>query len=217
MNPFHFSARLHFSELTGVSASNLDELLFAIKTVPGSSIYHHTHRFLQQHLSANPEPPNDFSYWVSRILGDEELGEILSSIDIMQFTAIAQLREACAVAIETYLKENPRARQRFSGKGKELYFIKAISFIVPAGYTAHNLAGFAEILERVSIDSLYFHMFEARLRLGKPANDFSCWIEQEVGDKRLADAIMKLDPYTHTIDDLRRHLIKLVGKSVPKG
>lgn len=216
MSPFHFSARLHFSELTGLSAANLEELLAGIKNVPDSSIYHHTHRFLQQHLSANPEPPNDFSYWVSRILGDEELGEILASVDIMQFTALAQLREAIVAVIENYLKDNPRQRQRFSGRGKEFYFLKAVSFIIPAGYVANDLSEFAEILKKVSVDSLYFHMFEARLRLGRPANDFSCWVE-ETGNKRLAQAIAGLDPYACTIDDLRRGLVKLVEKNVRKG
>src|SRR4030043_2133367 len=82
--PFQFYTRLHLSELTGLRAANVSELLALIKTVPGSCIYHHTHRFLQQHQYLSPEPPNDFAYWVSEVLGEDELGEMLASIDTVQ-------------------------------------------------------------------------------------------------------------------------------------
>ena len=72
--PFKFYTQLHIPELTGLKAANLQELLDLIKTVPGSVIYHHTHRFLQQHQYLSPEPPNDFAYWITGILGEEELG-----------------------------------------------------------------------------------------------------------------------------------------------
>ena len=44
---FRFYTRLHLSELTGLRASTLSQLLELIKKVPGSSIYHHTHRFFR--------------------------------------------------------------------------------------------------------------------------------------------------------------------------
>ena len=71
--PFKLCTRLHLSELTGLKASNLNELLELIKTVSGSCIYHHTHRFLQQHQYLSPEPPNDFAYWVETFW-DDRLG-----------------------------------------------------------------------------------------------------------------------------------------------
>jgi hypothetical protein len=48
-NPFYFATRLTLRELTGLKARNLRELLKYIRTVPGSVIYNHTHKFLQQH------------------------------------------------------------------------------------------------------------------------------------------------------------------------
>ena len=83
--PFRFYTRLHLSELTGLRATTLRQLLGLIKKVPGSCIYHHTHRFLQQHQYLSPEPPNDFAYWVTEVLGEDELGERLASIDTMQY------------------------------------------------------------------------------------------------------------------------------------
>ena len=89
--PFKFCTRLHLSELTGLRATTLGQLLALIKEVPGSCIYHHTHRFLQQHQYLSPEPPNDFAYWVTDILGEDELGEKLASIDTMQYPTIRNL------------------------------------------------------------------------------------------------------------------------------
>ena len=212
--PFKFYTRLHLSELTGLKAGTLEELLDLIKKVPGSSIYHHTHRFLQQHQYLSPEPPNDFAYWVTSILGEDELGERLASIDTIQYLTIHSLREKIAATIEDYLKDNPRSKSKFAGSGSEFYFIKSVSFIIPTNYIVADLKEFAEILKKVTIDSIYFHIFEARLRLEKKANDFSNWIETSLGDKQLADKIAKMDPYTYTLEDLRKNVIKLVEKRI---
>src|SRR4030043_1557486 len=91
--PFRLCTRLHLSELTGLKAATLNELLELIKTVSGSCIYQHTHRFLQQHQHLSPEPPNDFAYWVTNVLGEDELGEKLASIDIIKYSSVGGLRE----------------------------------------------------------------------------------------------------------------------------
>jgi hypothetical protein len=69
---FHFYTRLHQTELLGKKARNLVELLRGLKGIPDSSIYHHTHRFIQQHHCMLPQPPNDFAYWIKRLLNDPE-------------------------------------------------------------------------------------------------------------------------------------------------
>ncbi|MBN2453208.1 MAG: hypothetical protein JXB40_02965 [Candidatus Omnitrophica bacterium] len=212
--PFRFYTRLHLSELTGFRASNLTELLEIIRTVSGSSIYHHTHRFLQQHLQFSPEPPNDFAYWVTNILGEKELGERLASIDTVEYLTLRDLRDKIAEVISDYLAENPSAARRFAGKYDDFYFVKSVSFILPTNYVASNLKEFADILDRITIDSVYFHIFEARLRLEKKTNDFSFWVETSIGDADLANRIARLDPYTHTLEDLRHTLIKIVKKRI---
>lgn len=210
--PFVFHTRLHLSELTGLRAANLVQLLELVKTVNGSCIYHHTHRFLQQHQYLSPEPPNDFAYWVSAVLGEDELGELLASIDTIRYVTIRSLREKIAATIEAYLENNPLAKIRFAEENEEFYFIKSISFVIRTDYTANNLAEFIDILGRIAIDSIYYHVFESRLRLEKPTNDFSNWIESSFGDKKLANEISKLDPYTHTLDGLRNRIIRIVRR-----
>lgn len=211
---FRFYTRLHLSELTGLRATTLGQLLDLIKRVSGSCIYHHTHRFLQQHQYLSPEPPNDFAYWVTEILGEDELGEQLASIDTIQYSTIRSLREKIIETIENYLKNNPLAKLRFARSDEEFHFIKSVSFVLPTNYLAYDLKEFIEVLKQITIDSIYFHIFEARLRLEKGTNDFSNWIETSIGDKELADGISKLDPYTYTLEELRRTLIKIIEERI---
>jgi hypothetical protein len=210
--PFKFCTRLHLSELTGLRASTLGQFLVLIKEVPGSCIYHHTHRFLQQHQYLSPEPPNDFAYWVTDILGEDELGERLASIDTMQYSTIRDLREKIVATVMSYLEDNPLAKLRFARSGEEFHFIKSVSFILPTTFVVYDLKEFAEVLKKITIDSIYFHIFEARLRLEKPTNDFAFWIENSLGDKKLANSISSFDPYTSTLEDLRNKIIQIVEK-----
>ncbi|HLB00212.1 MAG TPA: DUF5752 family protein [Bacteroidota bacterium] len=82
---FHFHTKLEQTLLLGIKATSVVQLLEGIGSVPESSVYFHTHRFLFQHQYLSPEPPNDFAYWVSGIVGNAALGERLVSVDIVRF------------------------------------------------------------------------------------------------------------------------------------
>ncbi len=212
--PFRFYTRLNLSELTGLRASTLSQLAELIRQVPGACIYNHTHRFLQQHQYLSPEPPNDFAYWTAGVLGENELGERLSSIDTVRYSTIRSLRDKIAVTIEDYLKNNPSAKLKFAGKNEEFHFIKSVSFVIATNYVVNDLEAFVEVLKRITIDSIYFHIFESRLRLERQTNDFSNWIETSIGDKELAKQISMLDPYTRTLEDLRKTIIRLIERRI---
>jgi hypothetical protein len=210
--PLQFFTRLHLTELTGLKASNLSELVEFLRQVSGSCVYHHTHRFLQQHQYLSPEPPNDFAYWVTEVLGEETLGEKLASIDTIQFSSIRALREKIIETIQDHLQNTPPAGLKFADPGEEFHFMKSISFIIPTHYFANDLRQFQDIVSRITIDSIYFHIFESRLRLERGQNDFSNWLDNSVNEKELAQNIANLDPYTFTLEDLRTSIIKLVKK-----
>ncbi len=214
--PFRFYTRLHLSELTGLRAADLPELLALIKEASDSAIYYHTHRFLLQHQYLSPEPPNDFAYWVVATLNEDRLGEKLASIDTMKYLTIHDLREKIIATIEAYLRAYPNSAKRFAPEDEAFYLIKCVSFIMPTPYVADDLKEFSEILKKVTLDSIYFHMFESRLRLEKKSNDFSLWIGGSIGDKDLAAKILRLDPYTFTLEDLRNTLIQMITKRTGK-
>jgi hypothetical protein len=208
--PFNFYARMILPELTGLKAENLGQLLKIIKHVSPSAVYHHTHRFLQQHQYLSPEPPNDFAYWVTGILGEYRLGEKLASIDTVEFQTIEALRAAIVSVIENYLEEEPLSASRTAHKGEEFYFVRSVSFIFSTKQSARNVDEFVKILKKITVQSIYFHVFESRLRLEKGNNDFSFWLGTSVGDEEAAEKISKLDPYAFTMEDLRSKIVSIL-------
>ena len=211
-NSFRFYTRLNLVELLGRQAKNVAQLLNGLKQVPDSSIYYHTHRFLQQHHYLSPEPPNDFAFWVTNCLSLDSLGEQLASVDTVQFRTIRGLREKFLEILESYCREQ-NSRNTDCQEGEEFYFMSCRTFILPTPYEARNLKEFCEILKKVSINSIYFHIFEARLRLERGENDFSNWLE-DIGQKKLARDISRLDPYTMTLEGLRKKLLQRVSHNV---
>jgi len=207
-NPFHFVTQTSLVELTGLRARELYELLAHLKEVPGSVIYHHTHHFLRQHQFLSPEPPNDFAYWVTNVLQEDRLGEQLAAIDTVRFPSLKLLREALVGTIERYLAKGRSTR--VAPEGEEFHFMKARSFVLETPYVVSTLEEFLEAVQKVSLNSLYHHIFEARLRLEKGTNDFSKWLETELGETALAKTIARLDPYTQTLDGLRQKIVRLV-------
>lgn len=209
-NPFRFHTRLQLKEVTGIRCSNLNELLQGLKVVPDSVIYYHTHNFVEEHHFLTPEPPNDFAFWVADAVGDQELGEKLAFIDPMHYPTLAAIRANIIKLVEESLSSNDGSRKVH--EGRELHFIKCISVNIPTPYIVHDLREFVEVLKHVSVNSLYFHMFESKLRLHRGANDFSIWIEDNLDDAELARQIALLDPYSLTLEGLRAALIQLVEK-----
>jgi small-conductance mechanosensitive channel len=210
--PFRFYTRLHLKELTGLKATSLSKLLSILKRAPGSTIYYHTHHFLEEHQYLTPEPANDFALWVGDALGDEILEEKLASIDIFQFPTISSLKAKIRDVIREYLLNKPA--ERVAPEGREFHFIKSISVVLPTPYVAHDLREFVEVLRKVTIYSLYFHIFEARLRLQRGNNDFSIWFRDCLGENDLADKIAGLDHYAFTLDKLRSIIIQQIEKRI---
>jgi hypothetical protein len=209
---FEFKSRLVLTELLGKKASDLPQLLEGIKVVPLTSIYHHTHRFLQQHHFLSPEPPNDFAYWVTNMLNDELAGERLASIDIMQFNRLADLRDQFVSLISDYLTQYPSRTTQSAPEGEEFHFMSSRIFVLPTSWRASSLQEFISCLRNVSIHSIYYHMFEAKLRLEKGENDFSIWLRSN-GYENAAVKLSTLDPYTFTLEGLRTRILEIVSSA----
>ncbi|MBI4518892.1 MAG: hypothetical protein HY699_24115 [Deltaproteobacteria bacterium] len=206
--PFHFYSSLDLTLLTNRRARDLAELLAHLREVPGSVIYYHTHHFLVQHQYLSPEPPNDVAYWVTNVLQEDRLGEQLAAIDLVQFRTIRALRERLIAVIEAYLNE--RRELRTAPEGEEFHFREAASFVLPTRHVANDLREFADCMEQIGFGSLAYHFFDARLRLERGENDFSEWLVKALGEHELARAIVRLDPYTYTLDGLRKEVVRLV-------
>jgi hypothetical protein len=209
--PFHFYTRQNLTYLTGEKARNLQELLDGIREASSATIYHHTHHYLQQHEFLSPEPPNDFAYWITNVLQDDVLGEKVASIDLRQYFTLHDIKSRIIAVIEESIHQGSDSHRNVP-PGEEFHFMSSQTFVFPTKYLAHNLREFKECLHRVSIFSIYYHMFESRLRLQQEFGDFSFWLSTSLGEEKLAKEFMKLDPYTQTLENLRQALIRLVAK-----
>ncbi len=206
--PFVFNTERRLVVLTGQKARNLPELLAILKRISGSSIFYHTHEehFLSRQF-ARHEFYNDFALWISEALQEEPLAEKLAAIDLLGLSSIRRIREGMVAEIAAFL-ESTGGRARECPPGDEFHFCRAKSFVVPTGIVARDLPDFLNRLPSVSNTSLYFHFFEARLRLERITNDFSFWLSG-IGQEALADEIDRLNPYAMTLDELRRRIIQL--------
>lgn len=204
MTSFRFFTRLSLRFVRDEKAKNAAELLEGLKSVPESSIYYHTHRFLQRHQFLVPEPANDFSYWASAFLGHPALGRSLEAVDTLRFASLEDLRAALIQAVAPFAADKQTATEE-----KCFQFIWARRWSVPTPHTAATYREMAEGLRRVTVASLYLHVFEARLRLPPGENDFSVWLAREKGATDLARKCREVSLTHKTLEDVRRELIRL--------
>ena len=204
---FQFYTERRLVQLSGQKAGTLPELLDHLREVSGSSIFYHTHESYLTHHFHKPTFNNDFAEWTSRALQEEAIAEKLAAVDMLEFTSIRQLRQALAGIIEKYLNEE-RSNNRECPPGDEFHFCKSKSFIIPTGVVAEDLEDFTSKLPNSTNSSTFFHFFEARLRLERQTNDFSLWLS-DLGEKRLADDLDRMDPYIMTLEELRKRIYVL--------
>jgi hypothetical protein len=211
-SPFYFNSASHLLRISREKATNLQELVDALRACSESSIFQHTFQTLEEHHFINKGFSNDFSHWAFAACNEVELAERLSAIDIREFTSIATLRERILHIIETYLQKNPRAATRVA---MEPFYVMASDLVVvPTPYVARNLEEFAAGLRQVSVHSIYYHFIDARLRLKLNTNDFSVWLELEMDMPQAADRINRIDIYTSSLEGVRRNILKVIEAEI---
>jgi hypothetical protein len=209
-NPFWFQECFLMPMPIGKKASNLRELLQAVRELDQSVLYYH---IFQSRLSISPgeEYPNEFAQWAATALQDIKLAEKLSSFDPFDYDNMAQVRQAVIDILEEYLWDItyiPWARSGF-----EFHFCEASIVVMHSQIRAYTLAEFCASLRKVGLDSIYYHFFEARWRLEvRKVDDFSFWIESNFGLPELVAAIRDIDIYFYTLREIRDTLLGLIDQ-----
>lgn len=212
IEPFEFKQCISILKSTGRKAKNLPELRDVIAVISDECIFHHTYQyFLKGHIL---EYTNDFAQWVGESLEERALAEHLSNIDPYDFKEINDLRNQLLVVIDDYLKNFPEPRQTMPGD--EFYFNETVTLIFPIGIRAKNLAEFLTAIKYIDAGSIYYHFFEARIRLGGGIDDFSRWIEDALEKRELAEKIRAIDPFMHDLEGIRGHIATAVEEEVRK-
>ena len=210
--PFYFNASEHLQRIGRQKASNLSELWLALQTCPEDSIFQHTFRTLQEHHFIRQGFSNDFAHWCLFACHEPALAEQLASVDVREFTAIEGLRRRMIEIIDEFLQSHPRSGLRSAHE--PFYFCASDLVVLPTQFAPDSLKGFLDGLNQVSVHSIHHHFIEARLRLHRMSNDFSNWLEQEVGLDEAADAIERIDIYTNTMEGVRLHIARIVAQAM---
>lgn len=209
---FEFRDMVSIPKSTGKKAKDLRQFREGIASVSDECIFHHTCQYFSRgHIQ---EYTNDFAQWASVDLEEGALSEHLSNIDPYAFASIQDLRNELLGVIDRYLEDFPEPRAVLPGS--EFFFCEAINFVFPAGLRARNLAEFFMALKYIDTSSIYYHFYEARVRLGKRVDDFSTWVEEVVGEADMAEKIRAIDPFMHTMEGIREHLAEIIEQGLRK-
>lgn len=211
IKPFEFRQCITILKATGEKARNLRELRDRISDVSDESISHHVYHYFQKEKRIL-EYTNDFAQWAGETLKENILAEQLSNIDPYSFKCIVDLRNEIVRAIDAYLKTFPKTRAVLSGD--EFYFNEGITLVSPVGIQVKNLAEFLIAIRYVELGSIYYHFYEARIRPPEEVDDFSHWFGDALNKKGLADRIMSLDPFMHSLEAARQHIIELAEQEL---
>jgi hypothetical protein len=140
------------------------------------------------------------------------LAERLANLNVFEYKNLVTFKDKLVNTIEEHINQNPN--QREAVEGREFYFMKSVSVILPTIYAAHDLREFVEALRKISPSSLYFHVFESRLRLNQESNDFSNWLEKSMEEVDLSHEVARIDPYALTLEGLRSALVQIIEKRI---
>lgn len=149
--------------------------------------------------------PSDFAQWISASLDEEALAERLGSLDVRDFTSIRPLRESMIKIVTDYLRKYPQSGSRQSKT--PFFFCQSISVVMPTKYIAWGLDDFYQIIGKIGIRSIHYHLIEARLRLGIRTNDFSHWLRDSLKKEKFAQRIEDIDIYLHPLEEIRSMII----------
>ena len=213
VKPFYFNTSADLLCITRQKSNTLAEFLDALRECPEGSIFQHSFRTLQEHHFIREGFSNDFAHWVLSACNEPSLAEGLASVDVREFTSVADLRERFVQIVESFLQRsspttaNRDARETF-------YFCASDTVVIPTSFVAGTLQEFAEGLRGVTVHCIHHHFIEARLRLKLMSNDFSQWLYEDMDLTEAARQLNRIDIYTLTLGDVRNQIIRIVERAL---
>ncbi len=201
MLTFRFRSELWTAQYTGTYAKSLQSFYTALKSVDDSTIYYHLYRNLFEYHHMPTEFPNSFAYWLAQNHFDV-LAEKFSAIDITEYTSLEGVRFKMLSILEEGLEERERPCKPF-------YFMRAVRKVVDTGEEARSVQELAEGINRVGINSLFYHLISSRLVHRRKQNDFSYWLSQ-TGEKEKSLLIERIDIMTRSLYEVREELITIL-------
>ncbi|MFQ6671841.1 MAG: DUF5752 family protein [Candidatus Tectimicrobiota bacterium] len=210
--PFTFVGCVELKEMLGRRARDEQELLEHLEEVPAGSIYFHTYSYFLRHSYHKGPYPNDFASWVAREIGDDVLGERLGILNPFAFDSVEALRHEIISIIDDHLHAIQMVPRGVHGEPFEFMSSRIIE--IPTHIEVETFEDFVAALAKVDASVLYFHVFEAQLRMGKGQSDFALWLEITVGQGALAARLNRIDPYLLSLEELRAQILALCHEAL---
>ncbi len=201
MTEFVFKSELWTAQYTGIKANTLASFARALREVDDDTIYYHLYRNLFEYHFMPTEYGNSFAYWLAEN-GYPILAEKFSSLDLMGCTCIPDARDI----LLNILEEEAEISDKIC---KPFHFIRAVRKTLITGFIARDIKEFKECIENISISSLFYHLVTSKLNKYHTSNDFSVWLE-ELGDKRKAELINRLDLMVMSLHEARRYILDIL-------
>jgi hypothetical protein len=212
---FAFFGCVELRQALDRTARDERELMDRLEEVPGGSIFYHTHGYFLRHRPVGMAYGNDFARWVAVDVRDQGLAERLALVDPFEWREIEDLREELITIIHDHvIRLSSVPRVEF---GEAFHFQQSHIVEVPLGPTARTLPEFRAGLAAVEASAIYFHMVEARARLGRSSGDFVEWIRTSLGLPDLADRIARIDTYMTSLERVRAKVLSLVDEVLEQG
>jgi hypothetical protein len=212
--PFIFTGCVEVRQALQRIAMDERELMDRLEEVPAGSIFYHTHGYFLRHRPITTAYGNDFAAWVAVQVRDQALSERLAVVNPFEFSSLEALREELIGVVQDHLRRlRIVPRVEF---GEPFHFQESHIVEVELGAPATTLAEFRDGLASVDASAVYFHMVEARARLGRRAGDFAEWIRSSVGLPELAERIERLDTYMTSLERVRARILSLVDAELEK-
>lgn len=202
---FSFIGCSELREMLGKQADDEKKLVELLEEVPLDSVYYHTHSFFLRHRYLVGSFPNDFAHWAATQVRDLVLGERLAVVDPFEFDSMEALREELISIIDDHLSRLSIVPRVVSGK--PFFFNQSRIIEVPTGLEARTLPEFRTAIAEVEASAIYYHMFEASIRLARQESDFSFWVETSLGRPDLSAHIRSINPYLGSLERLRARLL----------
>ena len=211
-NAFFFNTSAHLLRITREQSDTLAEFSNALRACSEDSIFQHSFRTLQEHHFIREGFSNDFAQWAQSACDEPGLARELAGIDVREFTSLGELREQIIQVVDGFLQREPAHGTRMARR--TFYFCASDIVVLPTSLVARTLEQFVKGLKDVSLHSIHHHFIEARLRLKLMSNDFSQWLQGELGMNDAAHQLNRIDIYTSTLEEVRQQIIRIVERAI---
>jgi hypothetical protein len=210
--PFQFIGCVELRQALDHRARDERELLDRLEDVPAGSVFYHTHGYFLRHRPITTAYGNDFAAWAAVQVRDQVLAERLAIINPFEMASLEDLREELMSAVHDHLlRLSTVPRVEF---GEVFHFQQSHIVEVPLGPAVTTLTEFRAGLAEVDASAIYFHMVEARSRLGRRSGDFAEWIRTSLQLPALAEGIERIDSYMTSLERVRARVLVLVDSAL---